>query len=113
MVPFENEIEGAPAPGVNVGAPQPEVEAVAGLAATIAPDDGAPAHVVVGDGVAATCSPLGSVSVNLTPVRRALFGLVSVKVNVDVALTAMGFGEKALPIVSGWAVPQPVNAMSS
>ena len=62
---------------------------------------GEPVHVVLAEGAAATCSPPGSVSVNFAPVSCTLFGLVSVKVSVDVPLTAMGFGENDLVSV-GW-----------
>ena len=68
---------------------------------------------MLAEGEAATCSPPGNVSVNFAPVSCTLFGLVSVKVSVEVPLTAIGFGEKDLVSV-GWAgVPQPVNAMLS
>ena len=40
-------------------------------------------------------------SLNCAPVSAALFGLVSVKVNVEVPFTAMGFGAKDLEMVGG------------
>src|SRR5438552_3225250 len=55
---------------------------------------GGPVQVVVADGVLATCSPAGNMSVNFAPVSCAVFELLSVNVSVEVALTAIGFGEK-------------------
>src|SRR5438445_7224497 len=55
---------------------------------------GEPVQVVLADGVAATCSPPGSVSVNFAPVSCAVLGLLSVNVSVEVPLTAIGFGAK-------------------
>ena len=57
---------------------------------------GVPLQVVDALGVEAASSPVGRVSVNLTPVNGKLFELVKVKVNVEVELSAMGFGEKDL-----------------
>jgi hypothetical protein len=74
---------------------------------------GEPPQVVLALGVAATSSPLGRVSVNVTPVNCTLLGLLSVKVNIEVALTATVLGEKALVIVGCCAAPQPVNVMLS
>src|SRR5947209_9940250 len=54
-----------------------------------------PPHVVAAAGVAATCTPDGSASVNAAPVSGAAFVLVSVKVSVEAALTAIGLGENA------------------
>ena len=59
-------------------------------------------QVVAAAGVAATCRPAGSVSVKVKPVSAKLaFGLVIVKVSVDVPLTATGLGENDLDIVTG------------
>ena len=57
---------------------------------------GEPVQVVLAAGEPATCNPPGRVSVNFAPVSWTLLELVSVKVSVDVPLTAIGFGEKAL-----------------
>ena len=75
---------------------------------------GDPPQVVVAEGVAATCRPEGSESVNVTPLRitRGL-ELASVKVKVEVPLTAMGFGENTLVIVGGLGTTHPVNVTSS
>ena len=54
--------------------------------------------------------PLGKVSVKLTPVNATpVFGFVTVKVRVDVAPIATGFGENALLMVAGVGVPHPVK----
>src|SRR5689334_2219841 len=99
--PFGGRLAPVVCPKLNVVAP--------GVGAHV----GEPEHVVLADGDPATCSPPGSVSVNFAPVSCTLLGLVSVSVSVDVALTAIGFGEKDLVSV-GWAgVPQPVMAMLS
>lgn len=61
-----------------------------------------------------TVSPDGNVSVNATPVKDApAFGLVTVNVNVDVAPTATGSGEKLFVIVGGFGMAQPVILMLS
>ena len=70
---------------------------------------GVPPQVVLAPGVAATCMPDGKRSVNLTPVNATLFSLVSVKVKVELALTAIGSGEKTLVRAGGWGTPQPVK----
>jgi hypothetical protein len=74
---------------------------------------GEPVQVVLADGVAATCSPDGNVSVNFAPVSCTVFGLFNVKVSVDVPLTAIGFGENVLVSVGWVGVPQPLNEMLS
>lgn len=57
-----------------------------------------------------TVRPLGRVSVKLTPVNATpVFGFVTVKVNVEVAPMATGFGENALVRVAGVGVPHPVK----
>ena len=61
--------------------------------------DGEPEQDVVAEGVAATCTPAGSVSVNIAPVSGALFGFVSVKVRVETPFTATVCGENCLEIV--------------
>lgn len=71
-----------------------------------------PPHCV--DEAVTTVSPLGSVSVKLTPVNATpVFGFVTVNVNVDVAPIATGFGEKALLRVAGEGVPHPVKVTLS
>ena len=70
---------------------------------------GDPPHVVEAEGVAATCRPVGRVSVNVTPVKAIEFELERVKVNVDMPFTAIGSGENALVIVGGTGVAQPVK----
>ena len=66
------------------------------------------------DNPVVTVRPLGKVSVKLIPVRAtAVFGLVRVKVKDDVAPTATGFGEKALVMVGGLGIAQPVKVTSS
>ena len=82
MVPLEKEIPAAPATGMKVGVPQPTVVAPAGFATTMAP------------GV------VGKVSVKLTPLTAAAFGLVSVKVNLDVPPATVGSGAKFLAMVT-------------
>lgn len=62
----------------------------------------------------ATVRPLGKVSVKLTPVKATpVFGFVTVNVKMDVAPIATGFGEKALLMVAGVGVPQPVKVTLS
>jgi hypothetical protein len=56
----------------------------------------------------------GRVSVKLIPVNATpVFGFVTVKVSVEVAPTATGFGEKALVSVPGTGVPHPVKVTLS
>ena len=74
---------------------------------------GVPPQVVVAVGVEATCKPVGNASVKVTPVRAMEFELESVKVNVEVPLTAMGLSEKALVMVGGVGVAQPVKVTLS
>lgn len=74
---------------------------------------GIPPQVVVADGVAATCSPDGSESVNVTPANSMEFEFASVNVNAEVPLTAMGLLEKAFVIVGGLGTAQPVKVTSS
>ena len=82
IVPFENEREAAPAVGAKVGEPQPDVEALAGLATTIAP------------------GLVGRVSVKLRSVSVTGVGFVSVKVRVDIPFTVVGSGLKSFEIVT-------------
>jgi len=56
----------------------------------------------------ATSSPDGRASVKAAPVKATLFSLVSVKVNVEAALTAIGFVEKTLTMEGCAGTPQPV-----
>ena len=74
---------------------------------------GGPPQVVVAEGVEATCSPVGSVSVNVTPVNAIEFEFARVKVRVEVPLTAIGLDAKALVIVGGLGIAQPVKVTSS
>jgi hypothetical protein len=70
-------------------------------------------QVVLAEGVAATCTPAGSASVNVAPVSCVVFVLVSVKVNVETPFTAIGSGENDLASVGFTAVPQPVKTTLS
>src|SRR5581483_1849869 len=72
-----------------------------------------PPHVVVAAGVAAAFVLLGSAPVNAAPVNGAAFGLASANVSVDTPFTAIGFGAKALLIVAGVPLLQPLNTTSS
>ena len=61
-----------------------------------------------------TVRPLGKVSVKLRAVNATpVFGFVTVNVKVDVAPIATELGEKALPMVAGVGVPQPVKVILS
>jgi hypothetical protein len=82
MLPFENEMDPAPATGANVGEPQPDVEAFGVLATTIAP------------GV------IGKVSVKFSPLKDEGVGLVIVNVRVETPPTFVGSGLKFLEIVT-------------
>jgi hypothetical protein len=83
----------------------------------VAPDVGdhvgVPPHVVAAEGVAATCKPDGSESLKVRPVSAIEFELASVKVSVEIPLTAIGLGEKALVIAGGTGVAQPVKVTLS
>ena len=74
---------------------------------------GVPPQVVVAVGVVATCKPVGNVSVKVTPVRAMEFELDRVKVNVEVPLTAIGSVPKALVMVGGAGMTQPVKVTLS
>jgi hypothetical protein len=78
MVPLEKDIDPAPATGENMGLPQPDVDAPAGLATTIAP------------------GKIGRVSEKLNPesVTRLRFWIVKVKRETPPGLVEVG--EKAL-----------------
>lgn len=80
-VPFENEIEPAPATGAKVAAPQPLIVAPGGLATTIAPGE------------------VGNTSEKFTPETAAGLGLVIVNVRAETPLTLVGSGLKLLAIV--------------
>ena len=82
IVPFENVREAAPAAGAKVGEPHPEVDALVGLATTIA------------------LGVVGRVSVKLRPVSVTGVGFVNVKVSVDMPLTLVGSGLKFFAIVT-------------
>src|SRR6266849_4932579 len=61
-----------------------------------------PPHVLLEPGTAATCRPVGKVSLTATPLKAVpVFGLVMVKVRVEVPPTAVVVGEKALLILGG------------
>jgi hypothetical protein len=82
MLPFEKEMDAAPATGVNVGVPQPVVEAFGVLATTMAP------------GV------VGKVSVKFNPLNEEGVGLVMVNVSVDTPPAVVGSGLKFFEIVT-------------
>lgn len=82
IVPLENEMDPAPATGAKVGDPQPEVEALVGLATVIAP------------GV------VGRVSVKFNPLTLAELGLVRVNVRVEMPPAFVGSGLKFFEIVN-------------
>src|SRR5438105_13424267 len=71
-----------------------------------------PPQVVAAAGVAATCTPDGSASVNAAAVSGAVLLFVNVKVSVEMALTAIGRGANALAIVGVPAGPRPVKGMA-
>src|SRR5258708_2956419 len=84
MEPPENEMEPAPAAGVNAGAPHPEVKAPGKAATTIAPGE------------------VGKMSAKATPpIVSFWLGLVMVKVSVDVPPARIGDGENSLEIDGG------------
>ena len=74
---------------------------------------GVPPQVVAAAGVAATCKPVGSASVKVMPVSAMEFELESVKVKVEIPLTAMGLVPKAWVMVGGTGVAQPVKVTLS
>ena len=81
-VPFEKEIDDAPATGAKVAAAQPDVLAAGGVATTIAP------------------GKVGNVSENESELTGPLFGFVSVKVSVETPPTVVGLGVKRFDIVT-------------
>ena len=88
----------------------PKVRVVAAAAGA---QVGVPPQVVVAVGVAATCRPVGSESVNVAPVNAIEFEFESVNVSVEVPLSAMGLGKKAFVKVGRLGTAQPVNVTSS
>lgn len=82
MLPFEKEIDVAPAAGANVGEPQPVVEALGVLATTIAPGE------------------VGKVSIKFKPLNEEGVGLVIVNVRVETPPTVVGSGLKVFEIVT-------------
>src|ERR1700687_5872221 len=71
-----------------------------------------PPHVLVAFGVAATCRPPGKVSVTATPLKAVpVFGLVMVKVRVEVPPTATLVGEKPLLMLGGATTVRPADAV--
>ena len=83
-----------PAPGAHVGA-------------------GIPPHVVAAAGVAATCKPVGNVSVKVTPSRAIEFELDNVNLSVDVPFTGIGLVKKVFVMVGGVGMAQPVKVTLS
>lgn len=82
--PPENEIEALPAVGLNVGVPQLFMVALGVAATFIAPGE------------------IGKVSVKATPAKGVdAFGLVIVKVSVEVPPARIGLWAKALVILAG------------
>ena len=82
MVPPENDMEDAPAAGLNVAVvPQPDVVALAGLATTISP------------------GASGKLSVKLTPSIVPSVGLLIVKVRTEEPPALTGSSEKFLAMV--------------
>src|SRR5713226_9079801 len=63
-------------------------------------------------GTAATCRPVGKLSVTATPLKAVpVFGLVMVKVRVEVPPTEVVVGEKALLILGGATTVRPADAV--
>jgi len=81
----------------------------------VAPAVGAqvPPQVEVAVGVAATCVPAGSASLNAAPVSATEFVLASVNVNVEMPFTAIGLGTNDFVIVAGVPLLHPVKITSS
>ena len=84
-VPFEKEMEAAPATGAKVGVPQPVV---------VAPGVGA---TVIAPGV------VSSVSVKFKPLTVTEVGLVNVKVNAETPPALVGSGLKFFAMVTAEA----------
>src|SRR5579859_1711584 len=82
MLPLEKVSELAPAPGENVGVPQPEVAAFGVAATTMLPGE------------------VGRLSEKLTPETPEAVGLLMTKVRVELPPVGVELGEKALAIVS-------------
>jgi hypothetical protein len=82
MLPFENEIDPAPAAGAKVGDPHPVVEAPGVLATTMAP------------GV------VGRISVKFNPLKEEGVGLVIVNIRVETPPVVVGSGLKFFAIVT-------------
>src|SRR6266849_2724163 len=63
-------------------------------------------------GTAATCRPVGKLSVTATPLKAVpVLGLVMVKVRVEVPPTEVVVGEKALLILGGATTVRPADAV--
>jgi len=61
-----------------------------------------PPHVLLAPGTAATCRPVGKVSLTATPLKAVpVLGLVMVKVKLEVPPTVVLAGEKALLMLGG------------
>ena len=90
MLPLPKLKLAAPATGLKIGEPQPEVEAFGGLATDICP------------------GLTGNVSVNATPLSAyAAFGLVTVKDNVTAPLTGAALGVNVLTSTGGDSTSTP------
>ena len=74
---------------------------------------GPPPHVVLAAGVAATSTPEGNASVNVSPVKATLFSFVMVKVRVEESPTVIGSGKNVLVMPGGSGTPQPVKMILS
>jgi hypothetical protein len=83
------------------------------LVAPTAGENVAEVQVVLAAVGFATSKPDGNASLNWTPVKAMPFGLLSVKVKVDVPLTTIGLTEKALVMVGGKTDEQPVKVILS
>src|SRR3972149_12153014 len=81
-LPLENEIEAAPATGAKVGVPHPEVLAPVGLATTMAPGE------------------VGNVSLKFRSLMTTPFGLLIVKVRVEVPPITVGSGANDFEMVT-------------
>ena len=81
-----------------------------------APAENVPPQVSVAVGELATCRPLGKVSLNETPLRASeAFGLLMVKLSVEIPFSAIVVGENDFVIVAGvptlsvaWLLTVPV-----
>lgn len=91
-----------------VGEPKKRVEEL-----EVGDQVGVPVQVVEALGIAATVTPLGSVSEKFTPDTLMLLGFDKVKVSVETPLTATVAWLKVFVMVTGAGVLQPVKRMLS